>query len=122
MLREQVGNRERQVVADEVVARVADEDAGEHAAAQAPVLRIHAVGRQGRDERGRLQETDHRTGVGGGTAIPFAWSTARSRSGRSVINPSIPNARARLHVLRIVDGPRDDGEAERVGLGDDARR
>ena len=81
MLGEQVRDREREVVADEVVTGVADEDAGEHAPAQAPVLGIDAIGRQRRDVRRRPEQADHFTGVGGGTAMPFDSSTARSRSG-----------------------------------------
>ena len=41
--RSRSGNRERQVVADQVVARVADEDAGEDPAAQPAVARIDLV-------------------------------------------------------------------------------
>ncbi len=81
MLGEQVRDRERDVVADEVVARIADEDAGEHAPAQAPVLGIDAVERQRRDVRRRPEQADHFTGVGAGTAMPLDSSTARRRSG-----------------------------------------
>ena len=79
MLGEHVGDREREVVADQVVAGIADEDAGEHAPAQALVFGIDAVERQRRDVRRRLQEADHFAGVG--TAMPFDSSAVRSRSG-----------------------------------------
>ena len=81
VLGEQVRDREREVVADQVVARVADEDAGEHAPAQALVLGIDAIEGQRREVRRRPKEADHFTGVGGGTAIPFDSSTDRRRSG-----------------------------------------
>ena len=52
---EDVRDREREVVAHQVVGRVADEDAGEDLPAQPPVFRIDALGRQLRREWRRLR-------------------------------------------------------------------
>ncbi len=64
VLFQDVGNREREVIADQVVARVADEDPGEHPPAQAPISRVHVFGRQRGGKRRWLQQPDHRTPAG----------------------------------------------------------
>ncbi len=60
VLAQDVGNGEGEVVADQVIARVADEDAGEHPPAQPPIGRVNLRDRQGRGNRRRLQPADHR--------------------------------------------------------------
>jgi hypothetical protein len=53
MRRQNVGNREREVVADEIVRGIAGEDAGKHAPAMPPILAVHSRKRDTRRARGR---------------------------------------------------------------------